>query len=211
MSTSQCCKLDHVFVLTVDQRDSRRAADLVESLLGRLAGRDDVFVRPFERTAGDEVQGVLDDPVEVVSLVLYLVREDAWSVGVGVGEVNQPLPPSTRAGSGPAFTLAREAVTRAKSRPSGVAVDGDAFDAARHAQAALDLTAGLVARRTQPGWEAVDLAAAGSNQVEIAARLAITKQAVSQRLRAAEWHLEPGARALCAHLLSGADGRLPAP
>jgi len=104
-------------VLTVDQRNSRRAYDRVEELLSWLAKRDEGYVRPFERTAGDEVQGILDEPADVASLVLALVRQDIWSVGPGVGEVNHPLPPSTRAGSGPAFTLAREAVTvRSRAR-----------------------------------------------------------------------------------------------
>lgn len=200
-----------MFVLTVDQRNSRRAQDRVEAVLGWLAARPEVYVRPFERTAGDEVQGILARPDDVVSLVVALVRQDSWSVGVGVGAVNDPLPPSTRAGSGPAFTLAREAVTRAKARPSGLAVAGQSESTARHAQTALDLLAAVIARRSDPGWEGVDLAAAGLNQIEIATRLGITKQAVSQRLRAAEWHLEPDARALASHLLSVADGRLSPP
>lgn len=194
-----------MFVLTVDQRHSRREPDRIEGLLSRLPTRDETFLRPFERTAGDEVQGILDRPEDVVSLTLALVREDTWSIGIGAGPVKHPLPPSTRAGSGPAFILARDAVTRAKSRPSGVVVIGTGAQTTRHAQAVLDLLAAVAARRTPLGWEAVDLAAAGLNQVEIAARLQVSKQAVSQRLRAAEWHLEPDGRALAVHLLSVAD------
>ena len=195
-----------MYVLTVDQRHSRRAEDRVEALLGWLVNREETFLRPFERTAGDEVQGILEQPGDVVSLTLALVRQNAWSIGIGAGAGNRPLPPSTRAGSGPAFTLARDAVTRAKSRPSGVVVIGTSAEATRYAQSALDLLAAVVARRTPQGWEAVELAGAGLNQIEIAARLGVTKQAVSQRLRAAEWHLEPDGRMLAAHLLSLADG-----
>lgn len=199
-----------MYVLTVDQRASRRGTDLVAGLLEDLAQRLGV-VRAFERTAGDEVQGILDDPVRVVEVVLDLVRQDAWSIGIGVGPVREPLPPSTRAGSGPAFTLARQAVTRAKNRPSGLAVEGSAPEAARRAQTVLDLIASVVRRRTDRGWEAVDLAAAGLTQLQVASRLGISKQAVSQRLQAAEWHLEPDARALASHLLSVADGRVDEP
>lgn len=200
-----------MFVLTVDQRHSRQATDRVDELLEWLAGRGAAYVRPFERTAGDEVQGIHDDPDDLVAIVLALVRADSWSVGVGVGAVNLPLPPSTRAGAGPAFVLARDAVTRAKSRPSGLAVAGEHPEPARRAQTALDLLAAILLRRTGPGWEAVDLAARGLSQSEVATRLGVTKQAVSQRLRSAEWHIEPAARALASHLLSEADATVGTP
>ena len=47
-----------MFVLTIDQRGSRRQADRVGQLLGSVAGVP--VVRAFERTAGDEVQAVLE-------------------------------------------------------------------------------------------------------------------------------------------------------
>jgi hypothetical protein len=197
-----------MYVLTVDQRDSRRTPDRVGGLLETLAADRAAYVLGFERTAGDEVQGVLDDPVTVVDLVLRLVRDGAWSIGVGIGAVNEPLPQSTRAGSGPAFAEARDAVSRAKSRPYDLAVTGDRPERARRAQAALDLLAATVSRRSERGWEAVDLASAGLNQIEVAARLGISKQAVSQRLQAADWHVEPDGRALASHLLAVADGRV---
>lgn len=202
-----------MYVVTIDQRDSRRTADRVDELLDRLGTRPGAatYVRGFERTAGDEAQGVLADAGDVVDLTLDLARDGRWSVGVGVGSVRTPLPVSTRAGHGAAFSLAREAVTRAKSRPTGLAVDGERPRAAAHAQAALDLLAAIVLRRTARGWEAVDLAAGGVPQTQVAQRLGISKQAVSQRLQAAEWHLEPGGRAMAAHLLSEADGTVPAP
>ena len=199
-----------MFVLTIDQQHSRRSGDRIEELLHRLASRHREPVRRFERTAGDEVQGVLDQPAGVVDLVTDLVRQGDWSIGIGIGSVDQPLPASTRAGSGAAFTLARDAVTRAKSRPTGLAVSGSSVAGAAHAQAALDLLAAIAQRRTDRGWEAVDLAARGRTQVEVAAQLGVSKQAVSQRLQAADWHLEPPARELAAHLLAVADASAPA-
>ncbi len=204
------CTLVDVFVLTVDQRRSRRTRDRVDGLLRDLAGTD--LVRPFERTAGDEVQAVTDSPVTVVDLTLLLVRDRLWSVGVGVGPVDEPLPATTRAGSGPAFSSARAAVTAAKTRSTGLAVAGAADDvAARRAQTALDLVAVLLQRRTERGAEAVALAREGLNQLEVAGRLGVSKQAVSQRLQAADWHLEAPGRELAAHLLSQAAGTVGGP
>ena len=195
-----------MFVVTLDQRASRRSSDLVDGLLRILSARGRSYLRGFERTAGDEIQGVLDDPVDTVALTLEVVRDGHWSVGIGVGAVREPLPASTRAGHGPAFTAAREAVTRAKTRPTGLAVRGEPAAPVMRAQTALDLLAAVVARRTARGWEAVDLAATGRTQAEVGALLGISKQAVSQRLQAAEWHLEGPGRELAAHCLSEADG-----
>jgi len=194
-----------MFVLTVDQRHSRRGQDRVDALLGWLADRPGV-VRGFERTAGDEVQGVMDEPSAVVDLVLGLVRRGAWSIGIGAGPVDEPLPASTRAGSGPAFVLARKAVERAKSSPQLLAVEAPDADRAGSAQAALDLLASVVQRRSEPGWEAVDLISRGITQTEVAEALGITKQAVSQRLRAATWAPEVAGRDLAARMLAAADG-----
>jgi hypothetical protein len=195
-----------VFVLTVDQRHSRRTPDRVEALLRDLSPRRRDLVRAFERTAGDEVQGVVASPDVVVDLVLLLVRDRAWSVGVGVGPVDDPLPESTRAGSGPAFLAARAAVTAAKSRSTCLAVSGSEQVGARRAQTTLDLVAALLQRRTERGAEAASLAHQGLNQLQVAARLGVSKQAVSQRLQAADWYLEAPGRELAAYLLSEADG-----
>jgi len=108
-----------MFVITADQRGSRSQPDRVDAAL-RLVGAAPL-VRPFERTAGDELQGVADDPAAALGVVLLLVRDGHWSVGVGVGGVRTPLPEQTRAGAGEAFERARVAVTRAKARPDHVA------------------------------------------------------------------------------------------
>lgn len=191
-----------MFVLTVDQRRSRRDVDRVGDLLADY--RDRPLLRPFERTAGDEVQAVTDDPAVVVDLALDLVRRGQWSVGIGVGPVREPLPDSTRAGHGPAFEYARDAVTRAKRAPARLAVTGSGERAA-DPEAVLTLLGLLVARRSAEGQAVVDLLHAGRNQSVVADTLGITKQAVSQRLAAAGWHAEGPARTTAARLLREAD------
>ncbi len=172
-----------------------------------LNARTDL-VRPFERTAGDEVQGVVASAEAVTDLVLRMVATRWWSVGIGIGAVVRPLPAMTRAGSGPAFSHARTAVTAAKSRPTHLCVVADDAEAARSAQTALDLVAALLQRRTERGIEAAALATQGLSQVDIAVKLGITKQAVSQRLLAADWHLEVPGRRLAARLLSEVPGNV---
>lgn len=192
-----------MFVLTVDQRGSRRDVDRVDDLLEAL--RHPQLIRPFDRTAGDEVQAVADDPAVVVDLALELLRRRHWSIGIGVGPVETPLPEQTRAGRGRAFEHARTAVERAKNAPGRIAIEGENADAAADADAALTLLATVVLRRSDQGHEAVHLARLGLPQAHIADRLDISRQAVSQRLAAAGWQAEQPGRELVRRLLERAD------
>ena len=193
------------FVLTVDQKASRRSADRVADVLPRL-NASVATVLAFERTAGDEFQGVLDDPAQVVDVVLELVRAGEWSIGIGAGPVQTPLPQSTRAGAGPAFLSARRAVDAAKQRPSRLAVRGASPPDAGDAQAVLSALAVLVDRRSDQAWEAIALVADGRTQAEAATALGISRQAVGQRLAAGMWDLERELRPTAARLLSRTAG-----
>jgi hypothetical protein len=193
------------YVLTVDQRASRRGPDRVGDVLARL-NETVPTVLGFERTAGDEFQGVLAEPEHVVDAVLDLVRLGGWSIGVGAGPVQTPLPPSTRAGSGPAFLSARRAVDAAKQRPGRLAVRGAVPADAGDAQAVLTALAVVVERRSDQAWEAIALVGDGRTQAEAATLLGITRQAVGQRLAAGLWELERDLRPTAARLLARAAG-----
>ncbi|MFI2703666.1 hypothetical protein [Cellulosimicrobium composti] len=204
-----------MFVLTVDQRGSTGRPDRVPEVLARLeallADRPGVVV-PFDRTVGDEVQGVLDDPATVVDVVLDLLRDGGWSVGLGAGDVDEPLPAVSREASGEAFVRARDAVEQAKSRAATapVAVRGEPPERAAEVEALLRLLAAVVERRTDPGWEAVDtLARVGGTQKDVARALGVSEQAVSQRLRAALWPEEAAVRPVVARLLGELQGEPP--
>ena len=175
-----------VAVLTIDQRGSTRAAaiDRVPATLAGLAGLEIRMLRAFERTAGDEFQGVLDDPAALPVVAERLLREGGWSIGIGLGEVEQPLPESTRAGRGPAYQHARDAVTGAKSAPWRLRVAGDRPEV-RALETTLWLWAAVLGRRTSRGWEVADLVDGGATYEEAAKRLGITQSAVSQRAQAA--------------------------
>lgn len=196
-----------MFVLTVDQRGSRRDIDRVEGLLADMA--DQPLLRKFERTAGDEVQCVTDDPDTAVDLALELVQRGYWHVGIGIGPVEEPLPHTTRAGRGRAFESARVAVNRAKRSIASVATAGVDAQAAEDAEAVLLLLGVLITRRTPEGHAAVAQMRKGCTQADAATRLGITKQAVSQRLATAGWQAEGPGRALAAKLLRLADSKPP--
>jgi hypothetical protein len=193
------------FVLTVDQRASRRGPDRVPEVLRMLNATVSTLL-PFERTAGDEFQGVLAGADEVVDVVLRLVRLGDWSIGVGAGPVQTPLPASTRAGAGPAFLCALRAVEAAKQRPARLAVRGAVPVEAGDAQAVLTALAVLVDRRSDQAWEAIALVEGGRTQAEAATELGISRQAVGQRLAAALWELERELRPTAARTLIRAAG-----
>ncbi|MFL4475828.1 hypothetical protein ACIPVK_17675 [Paeniglutamicibacter sp. MACA_103] len=175
-----------MIVITIDQRKSRTGPDKVESLLHRLAEQYAV-VRNFERTAGDEIQGVLDDGVAAVALALDVAGTGEWSVGIGIGDVQTPMPVETRAGRGPAFEHAREAVERAKNSSGSLALSGRGTEAER-LEAELQLIALVNARRTESSAEAGILVSQGMTQQQVAARLEISQQAVSARLASGLWY-----------------------
>ena len=193
-----------MFVITSDQRDSRRGEDLVPAgldLLDRL-GTDRWAAQP-ERTAGDEIQVATADPSLTLTALLALTRRGDWSVWVGVGAVEDPLPESVRAGRGAAFVAAREAVERAKSSPSRCAITGGVV--AEDTAALVALLIDLRDRRSREGWEVHDLLAQGMTQRDAAERLGISPGAVSLRAKAAGLRLEEAAVPALVHLLEHAD------
>ncbi|MBO0984497.1 DNA-binding protein [Rathayibacter sp. SD072] len=202
-----------MFVITADQRDSRRDRDRVDDAIARLLQEHaNGFVLPPERTAGDEFQFVLDRAEVVVALVLALHRTGHWSIGLGIGSVERPLPRTTRAATGSAHFAARRAVEAAKTRPSRFSTDPDdastVFPSPADAQALIDPLLHLRDSRSDAGWEIVDLLAAGSSQKDAAERLAVTPQAVSLRVRAASARVDAPASAALARLLTVVDRTL---
>lgn len=193
------------YVLTVDQMSSRADTDRIPDGLRAVSAMPTLL--GFERTVGDELQGLLDDPESVVDAILTIMRDGRWHVGLGIGRVELPLPASVRAARGPALLAAREAVEAAKDRPEHLAVRAPGADEeATDLEVLLRLVATLRARRTREGWAAVDLIAGGLTQSAAAERLAVSRQAVGQRLQAAHWALESDTRPTAVRLLRRTHG-----
>jgi hypothetical protein len=181
-----------MFVMTIDQRGSRTVGDRVPELLATLRGIRTVL--PFERSVGDEVQGLLDAPAGVVEAAMRALRAGGWYVGIGVGSVDRPLPASPREAAGPALVQARLAVDRAKRTGERVALaveydggsglPGEGAAAASAAEAVLVRVGDLVRHRSAAEWRVLDaLAEPGPRrQVDVAQSLGVTPQAVSQAI-----------------------------
>ena len=204
-----------MFVIDVDQRGSRGAEDLVPAAMRRVEGvlrgpkgASTSLVLPVERTVGDEFQCLLSSAAGVIAVVRDLVRGGGWSVGVAVGAVEDPLPDSVRSARGQAFVLARTAVEEAKRARPSVAFRSPNGRQSQEISAYFRLLATLWKSRTDAGWEAVDAMEASAPELtmsEVAPRMGITRQALSQRLQAAEWKVEREAIPLLERLLEEAD------
>lgn len=204
-----------MYVVTIDQRGSRVADDLVPGLLEALA--DIPCAAAFERTAGDEVQGLLTDPAAVRRALLVALRGGEWHCGVGAGEVDDDSYASgTRAGRGPAYLAARDAVEAAKGLSSSVAVRvpatpgagaGAGADAAAWAadcEAVWGLTAPLILDRTEAQWRVVDAVDRSPTQAAAAHELDITPASVNGALRLSRIREERAAYPALDRLLAGA-------
>lgn len=197
-------------VLTADQRHSRAHADHVDAALHQLA--DIPTLLAFERTTGDEIQGVLADPSGLVEAVTALTRLDlalppearpGWHLGIGVGDVDDLTVSTTRAARGSAHLAARTAVEEAKTAsqhlrllcpddPAGAQLAEDALALLRH----------VLGQRTATGWEATDLWRRDHNQSVVAATVGVSESAISQRLSRAGWQEEDRALRLARHHLA---------
>lgn len=201
-------RLVPMFVMTIDQRHSRRSADLIDEVLETLADDESITtVRAFQRTAGDELQGVLASAAAVLAVVERLGRTGRWSIGIGVGTVRTPMPQDARAGGGPAYEHARDAVTRAKRASGSVALTADGTVAADRVEAMLQLVVELDRRRSDSGQQAGELIGDGLTQAEAAERLGTTQQAVSQRLRRGLWQECRRVMSAAGEMMAELDGR----
>jgi len=194
-----------MFVITADQVGSRRDSDRTGALIDDLAAEySSELVLPADQTAGDEIQLVTRSAAAALGIVLDTTRTGRWSVGLGVGDIRTPLPDAARKATGTAFIAAREAVTAAKRADGRFALRAGApvsTTAAEDVEALVRLVVLLRERRSDNGWEVVELMRAGHQQKEAAAVLDVSAAAVSARLKAAMWRAEEDARPALVRLL----------
>lgn len=167
-----------MFVINADQRDSRSSPDRVPALL--TAASECSAVLPFERTVGDEVQGVFANGADVLAALELILRSGRWSVGIGVGAAELAQTPS--ASRGDAFIAARSAVEAAKKRWQEIAVCS-AAGPVEPAQTLAGLTGYWIEKASDRQWEVLSLARTHT-QRQVAEQLQISQQAVSDSLRA---------------------------
>lgn len=194
-----------MFVLTIDQQGSRSSTDRIPDLLGLL--RHVPTILPWERSVGDEAQGVVAHAPDVVEAVLACLRDGGWYVGIGIGEVEQPYPESSREGRGSAFVSARKAVERAKKTGDRAPVAVEGPEGSAEAEGVLALLGRHIMARSEAEWRILDLLQPDTRgtQTAVARALGISPQAVSKAAARAAWQEELAVRPAVARLLAWAD------
>jgi alkylated DNA nucleotide flippase Atl1 len=217
-----------MYVLTIDQRGSSTGVDRVPELISELAG---LTPMAFERSVGDELQGLVKEPAEVVDIALRALRSGHWYIGIGLGAVVLAPGASPREGTGTAFVAARKAVELAKSASGHVplsVVSGsigrtaqvpqharEGAVACANAEAVLRLMGRLVQERTAAQWRVVDKlrplqddGGRHGSQKQVAKELGITEQSVSRTVLRSGWQEEWAARPAAAMLLAHAHSQI---
>lgn len=207
-----------MFVLTVDQRSSRKTGDKVPAIVGELdrLWPNSASQHPllgFTRTVGDEIQGVVESAQEALAVTRLLVRSNAWYVGIGIGAVHEPLPDRAPDATGEAFIYARQAVDEAKAAKGSapLAVVATNATSAQRVEALLSLIGLTWQSRSELGWQAVDAlmdpfgANLGATQRDIAQQLGVSSAAISKRLKAAAYEEERKIYPLLLELLENAN------
>lgn len=198
-----------MFAITYDQRGSTKNGDRIPELLAAL---ERVPTRcAAERTRGDEAQVLVDRADSALDAVRAAAELGQWSIGLGIGAVETPLPTSVREARGPALRASSDALEEAR-RTSQVPIVVRAADA-RHAETAADAQAvlrliGWMNRTRNTGqWRTVRALREDPSrtQAQIAEHLGVTQQTVSRSLKTSGWREESAADSLVQRLLAMID------
>lgn len=170
---------------------ARLQEDLEDFLVTLNHGYADAIQSEFVITTGDEFQGLLNDP-SIVPEILWVSDANLERAhvrhGIGYGELYTPLQSVAIGMDGPAFHHAREAITSARKRGwrGGVFAGFGAWQ-----DRVLNGLARLLERHserlTAKQREVAGMVRDGLEQTEIAERLGVTRQAISDHIRAMGW------------------------
>jgi len=199
-----------VFVLTLTQRvpdASRPDPETDREVCRRLAALP--TRAPFQPSGPGIVRGLTEDPQAAVDAAMTGLRNSAYAVGIGVGDVHltrvdQPDGRVAVTAEGPGMGFGHDAAqhTRSSERVA-VRVSAADAEAAAQAEAVLRIVGHIVAVRSEAEWRVVDLMVPGARgqQRTVAQQLGITPQAVSKAVVRSLWNEEWRARPAAATLL----------
>jgi DNA-binding CsgD family transcriptional regulator len=216
-SVTRTSRRDYIAIIgdMVNSRDFTRAQRARIQI--RFTGLVEKFNHRFQSslrsqfvvTLGDEFQGLMKDPSVITDIIWDLEQRrelPQFRVGIGFGQIDTKIPDKAINLDGPAFHNARAAIELAKAQGllGGVFLGfGDKIDVIANGTARL--LRFQVDRCTDKQLEIMGYLRKGATQIEIASKLRIKPQAVSQHKEAAGWEaFKAGEEALRQSLCLGA-------
>lgn len=171
---------------------------------------EEAIISAFTVTAGDEFQGLICKADLIPDLIWELESSLKYRVrlGIGCGRLSTQLQPVAIGMDGPVWHAAREAIEDASkntkyggvfkkfNEKDDVILNG--FARILHAQRK---------RLTKKQLKIINLLRNGLNQIEVAEKLKITRQAVSDHVKTAEWNVYEEANNAWERVLSLYDFR----
>lgn len=194
-----------MYVITADQKKSTKTkVDLAPEALHELKTIKTVL--PFERTVGDEIQGVIKDSEEALKAIKIIVAMGEWHCGLGIGNANLNNATKTTEASGEAFVNARHAVEEAKKHYLGLAVESDTNNTiVSQLEALLRTKAILISGRSQRQKEIIENREMFASANEVAEQLKLSKGTISKSLRTSNWEVETSTDSLALSLMEEID------
>ncbi|QNE89577.1 MarR family transcriptional regulator [Corynebacterium incognita] len=176
-------------------RNTRRA-DYVERAAEALATLPGVS--EFDILGVEDICANVADATAVTNLVMALLADGEWAVGIGVHPGPQEFG-VRRIATAALRNSARAGVVKVRVQVPKATTEADDISST------FALLAHVLHKRTAEGREATSLVRSGLDQNEAAAELGISKQAMSQRLQAAGWAAEQAGWQLAVNLLQRAN------
>lgn len=173
-------------------RETRRA-EFVSRSAEALSTIDGVT--GFELLGVEDIRSPIRGASALAEVVMALLSDGSWAIGIGV-DAEGPAEDRATAALGPG---GRAGTVKVRAHAPAHPTLGEDI------AAAFMLLSAVLAKRTLEGREATSLVRSGFNQNEAAEELGISKQAMSQRLQAANWQAEVAGWRLAVHLVQLAD------
>ncbi|MGD7001268.1 MarR family transcriptional regulator [Corynebacterium halotolerans] len=187
-----------------------RRADLVRRSAEALATLEGVG--DFEVLGVEDICAVVETGPAVCDVVMALLSDGEWAIGVGIDSALDPEDPDSEAAVRSLGTKAlgkpgratRAGVVKVAVAPTP-ALKASGNTAASDISATFALLGQVLAKRSIEGRQATSLVRRGLTQNEAAEELGISKQAISQRLQAAGWQAENAGWQLAVNLINWAN------
>lgn len=182
---------EHTFiVITGDIIGSKNEdIDLMHSIPDRLKKIDEALntVLPSARFAGDEIQCIFEfnqrHPYFILFNMITLFQPLSLKFGIGIGEIDKPMPRNLAEATGAAFRLARKGLNIAEKRGQIAWCQSDDKSVDKELNGLFCLTTALIQNWTSKHWRRFQLYYVHRNIHHVAFQEDVSPEAINKFIR----------------------------